>query len=148
MYRATLNANLALIMTGTSSQTTKRENYHHVIPSFRERASHTSWCYDVLHKTTQCNDKTNDCSAAHTRQLNKMPPCKPSIQRKRLASVKANGVYHKTKLCKYRNDPRWHLFSIKKTPCQPNSCANVLPEILVVWSVFITEPHRATRSCS
>ena len=111
VYRTTLNANSALIMTGTSSQTTKRENYHHVLPSFWERVSHTSWWYDVLHKTTQCNNKTNDCSATHTRQLNKMPPCKPSTRRKRLASVKANGVYHKTTLCKYRNDRRRHLFA-------------------------------------
>ena len=56
-------------------QRRKLETYHHVIPSFWEGASRTSWWYDVLHKTTQCNNKTNDCSAAHTRQLNKMPPC-------------------------------------------------------------------------
>ena len=76
-----------------------------------------------------------------------MPPCKPRIRRKRLTNVKANGVYRKTTLCRYRNDCRWHLFTNKKTPCQPNSCARVLQKSWWCVCVFITEVHRATCSC-
>ena len=47
--------------------------------------------------------------------------CQPRFRNIRPASVTAQ-----TTLCKYRNDRRWHLFTNKKTSCQPNSCANVL----------------------
>ena len=107
----------------------------------RERASHTSWWYHVHHKTTQCNNKTNDCKATQSRPLNKMPACKTRIRRKRLTSVKANGMYRKTILCKYRNDRRWHPFANKKTPCQPNSCASVPQKSL--WCGVCVH-HRST----
>ena len=75
-----------------------------------------------------------------------MPTCKTRIRRKRLTSVKANGMYRKTTLCKYRNDRRWHPFANKKTPCQPNSCANVLQKSWwcgVCSSRKCTVPHVA-----
>ena len=55
-------------------------------------------------------------------------------------------MYHKTTLCKYRNDRRWHLFTIKKTPCQPNSCANVLQKSW--WCGLFSSRNCTVPKCS
>ena len=68
---------LVMVVRVYSTTTQCTQNIHHdkdvfanngtgELPScdsklLRERASHTSWWSDVLHKTTQCNNKTNDC---------------------------------------------------------------------------------------
>ena len=99
------------------------------------------WCSPQDHTMQQQDERLLSCTHKTTEQNATM---QPSIQRKRLTSVKANGVYHKTTLCKYRNDPRWHLFTIKKTPCQPNSCANVLQKS---WWCGLFSSRNFTRKC-
>ena len=68
--------------------------------------------------------------------------CQPRFRNRRPARIMVMGAYHKTTLCKYRNDRRWHLFAHKKSISNLTLVKTNLP--ISWWN----DVHHGTRQCN